>query len=291
MNKKVTLILLSIFLVGLLIFCYPTISQYYNSKVQAQNISDYDKFFDKLRVEDYTNEIEKAKEYNSKLNSLMYPLTQYKLLNTYNSVLNIRNDGMMGYISIPKLKLEIPIYHGTSATTLNVAAGHIQGSSVPIGGESTHAVISAHRGLPTSRLFTDINKLELGDTFEINVLGEVLTYEVDQIKIVKPEDVNDIKVIPGSDLVTLVTCTPYGINTHRLLVRGHRIETKNLSNKNIVNEAYKVDRIIVTSIIAIPVVLFVTLYISFKPNRKNIKNNIKNNKNDIKKDIKNNKKI
>lgn len=272
MNKKVTLILLSIFLVGLLIFCYPMISQYYNAKVQSQNISDYDKFFDSLKIEDHTKEIEAAKEYNNKLNSLMYPLTQYKLLNNYTSVLNLRNDGMMGYISISKLKLEIPIYHGTSATTLNVAAGHIQGTSVPIGGESTHAVISAHRGLSTSRLFTDLNKMEIGDTFEITVLGETLTYEVDQIKIVKPEDVNDIKVIPGNDLVTLLTCTPYGINTHRMLVRGHRIETKKITNKNIVNEAYKVDRIIVTSIISIPIILLVTLYISFKPNNKTKKN-------------------
>ena len=166
-----------------------------------------------------------------------YPFVEYEKLSNYNYLINIDNDGMMGYIEIDKLNIELPIYHGTSSSILNVAVGHLEGSSLPIGGKNTHSVLAAHRGLPSAELFTNLSKLELGDIFIITVLNRVMTYQVDNIVIVKPSDISHLQIIEDKDYVTLLTCTPYGLNYHRLLVRGTRIETNEEKNIIVTSEA------------------------------------------------------
>ncbi len=264
-GKKVTLVLLIIFFVGLSILLYPMVSQYLNSKVQSKAIDDYEKKFSNISSDDYKKMFEEAKKYNEELLKLDYPLAQYNILTGYNDILNLNDNGMIGYVSIEKIKVELPIYHGTSSAVLNVAAGHMEGSSLPVGGESTHSIISAHRGLPSSRLFTDLDKMELGDTFTITVLNQTLTYQVDKIEVIEPKEVKSLEIIEGEDYVTLLTCTPYGINTHRLLVRGKRIENVNKKKLYVTYEAYKVDRFIVTIAIALPILLGLIIYVMFKP--------------------------
>ena len=273
MNKgKVKIILIVIFIIGLFILLYPAVSQYWNSFVQSSVVSDYDKLFANMKDKDYSEDFKKADEYNQKLFSLKYPLAQYKKISGYENLINVNNNGMMGYISINKIKVEIPIYHGTGASVLNVAVGHLEGSSLPVGGKSTHSVLSAHRGLPSARLFTDLNKLEVGDIFEITVLDRKLTYQVDQIRVVEPNNVSDLKIKKNEDYVTLMTCTPYGLNTHRLLVRGKRIE--NIDDKKIyvTTEAFKISNLVVAPVVASPIILVLLLIVAFKPvNNKNIK--------------------
>ena len=264
-GKKVTLVLLIIFFVGLSILLYPMVSQYLNSKVQSKAIDDYEKKFSNISSDDYKKMFEEAKKYNEELLKLDYPLAQYNKLTGYNDILNLNDNGMIGYVSIEKIKVELPIYHGTSSAVLNVAAGHMEGSSLPVGGESTHSIISAHRGLPSSRLFTDLDKIELGDTFTITVLNQTLTYQVDKIEVIEPKEVKSLEIIEDEDYVTLLTCTPYGINTHRLLVRGKRIENVNKKKLYVTYEAYKVDRFIVTIAIALPILLGLIIYVMFKP--------------------------
>lgn len=264
-GKKVTLVLLIIFFVGLSILLYPMVSQCLNSKVQSKAIDDYEKKFSNISSDDYKKMFEEAKKYNEELLKLDYPLAQYNILTGYNDILNLNDNGMIGYVSIEKIKVELPIYHGTSSAVLNVAAGHMEGSSLPVGGESTHSIISAHRGLPSSRLFTDLDKMELGDTFTITVLNQTLTYQVDKIEVIEPKEVKSLEIIEGEDYVTLLTCTPYGINTHRLLVRGKRIENVNKKKLYVTYEAYKVDRFIVTIAIALPILLGLIIYVMFKP--------------------------
>lgn len=274
MNKgKVKVILIIVFIIGLFILLYPSISQYWNSFVQSSVVSDYDKLFVNKKDVDYTEDFKQADNYNQKLFKLKYPLAQYKKLSGYENLINVNNNGMMGYISINKIKVEIPIYHGTGKEVLNVAVGHLEGSSLPVGGKGTHSVLSAHRGLPSAKLFTDLNKLELGDIFEITVLDRKLTYQVDQIRVVEPNDVTNLKIKENEDYVTLMTCTPYGLNTHRLLVRGARIE--NIDDKKIyvTTEAFKISNLVVAPIVASPIILVLLLLVAFKPvnNNKNIK--------------------
>lgn len=186
----------------------------------------------------------------------------------YENTLNVTADGMMGYVEIPTINCVLPIYHGTDDVVLDSAIGHIEGSSLPVGGESTHCVISGHRGLPSAKLFTNLDKLTEGDTFMLRILDEVLTYEVDQIHIVLPDEVDDLAIIEGKDLCTLVTCTPYGVNSHRLLVRGHRIE--NLSDEiRITADASQIEPKIVAPFVAIPVliILLIALFATSKPHK------------------------
>ena len=175
---------------------------------------------------------------------------------------------MMGYLDIDKIQLKLPIYHTTDPSVLNAACGHLEGSSLPVGGESTHCVLSAHRGLPTATLFTHLDRMEIGDTFRITVLDRTLVYEVDQIKVVTPDDFTDIMITDGMDYCTLLTCTPYGINTHRLLVRGVRIETEQKRTLRVVSEAFIIDRLIVTPIVALPILLVLIVYVFLKPAKK-----------------------
>ena len=222
MKKNRTVILVLLFFMGLLILLYPAISDFYNEKRQSRVIVDYESLLKKYESADYTELFEEAHLYNQDLVSLKHPFIYYKKLKNYNNILNVNGNGMMGYVSIDKIKVELPIYHGTSEQVLSVAAGHLEGSSLPVGGVGTHAVLSAHRGLPTSKLFTDLDKLEIGDTFTVTILDSLITYQIDQIEIVEPADIKKLTIDPEQDYLTLMTCTPYGINSHRMLVRGKR---------------------------------------------------------------------
>ena len=279
-KNKTTIIMILFFFMGLLILLYPAISSYHNEKVGSKAITDYESLLSKYNKKDYTDIFNKAKEYNNKLKKMNLPLISYKEISGYQNILNVNNDGMIGYITIDKIKVELPIYHGTSEEILGKFVGHLEGSSLPIGGLGTHSVLSAHRGLPTSKLFTDLDKLEIGDVFTITILDQVLTYEIDKITIVKPNEIEDLKIEENKDYITLLTCTPYGINTHRLLVRGTRIE--NITNKktNKTTEAFKISYLIVTPLVALPIIFTLLLIIIFKPieNDFNIKDYLYKNK-------------
>lgn len=233
MKKKVSkFFIVIIFLAGLSLLLYPFVANQWNNHRQKQLISSYEDNLTQMTEAgdiDYAKELKKAQAYNDALVPSILPDSfavadaREEEDSTYMNCLNLTGDGMMGTIEIPKIQVKLPIYHTTEATVLEKAAGHLEGSSLPIGGENSHAVISAHRGLPSASLFTDLDKLELGDHFLIHVLDETLAYEVDDIQVVEPEDTESLAVEPDEDLVTLLTCTPYGVNSHRLLVQGHRV--------------------------------------------------------------------
>ncbi len=247
-------------MVGILMLLYPTVSNWSNQRVQTRAVAVYDETVSNLTGTDYTAAFAAADAYNSSLAevgsrlALVYP----DVLEGYEDALNIVGTGMMGYLAIEKINVELPIYHGTSDGVLQFAVGHLEGSSLPVGGESTHCVLSAHRGLPSALLFTQLDELEEGDTFTITVLDQVLTYEVDLISIVEPEDVEGLYIEKGKDYCTLMTCTPYGINTERLLVRGIRIDNED-TLVHVTAEAYPIDTIIVASITAVPLMLILLI--------------------------------
>lgn len=262
---KVKVILIITFIVGLFILLYPSISQYINSFASSTAITDYEKMLLNNKNVDYTEEFNKAFKYNEELSKLRYPLAQYKKLSGYDELINISGNGMMGYISINKIKVEIPIYHTTDKEVLNVAVGHLEGSSLPVGGKGSHSVLSAHRGLPSAKLFTDLNKLEIGDIFEITILDKKLTYQIDQIRVVEPNDVTDLRILENEDYLTLMTCTPYGLNTHRLLVRGTRIEDIDDKKVYVTTEAFRINNLVVAPIVASPIILVLLLLVAFQP--------------------------
>ncbi len=217
-----------IFLVGLSVLLYPTISDYINALHASRAIASYDDSVSQMAEEDYTKEMQEAVAYNEYLAefsnlSAAAGAENEREDSMYSSLLNITGNGIMASIKIPSVKINLPIYHGTDEAVLQVASGHYLGSSLPIGGKSTHAILTGHRGLPSAKLFTDLDRLEVDDIFYIKVLGEILEYQIDQIEIVLPEEVEGLSIVPGEDYVTLVTCTPYGINSHRMLIRGTRI--------------------------------------------------------------------
>lgn len=241
-----TIILCITFITGLSLLLYPTVSNYWNAQHQTQAVVDYTERIEKMDDSEKLAEIDRAREYNSLLvdNGRRFsPNKEEKEF--YNSVLSVDDNGMMGYITIPELRLKLAIYHGVYESVLQVGIGHIEGSSLPVGGESTHCVLSGHRGLPSAKLFTDIDKLVVGDVFMLHVYDEMLTYEIDQILIVEPEDYSALAIEDGKDYCTLVTCTPYGINTHRLLVRGHRVENKVIDGTRVTSDAIKVNKYLV----------------------------------------------
>lgn len=271
-----TIILVAIFFVGLCVLLYPTISDFWNEKRQSQAIMNYDDLIVDLTPEDYSKLFAKADAYNKKINNMSFPFMEHKnIADEYYSTLDINGNGMMGYITIEKIKVQLPIYHGTSDKVLNSAVGHVEGSSIPVGGESTHAVLSAHRGLPSAKLFTNLDKVEVGDVFTIRILDRTITYQVDQVLIVLPNETKDLNIVPGEDYCTLVTCTPYGINTHRMLVRGTRIENIEPDRViNVITEAYKIDPLIVTPAVAAPmlgILLIILLVKSSKGSKKSKK--------------------
>ena len=267
-SRKSTIILLVSFFIGLSVLLYPSISSYWNSKTQSEAIIDYEAMLASYKPEDYTALFDAADDYNRRLLQLEEPLVNHAQLGDYHSILNVSGTGMFGYVTVPKINQELPVYHGTSDAVLSVAAGHFQGTSIPIGGESTHSVISAHRGLPTAVLFTHLDRMEIGDTFYFTILDRTITYEVDQIRIVEPHDTSLIRVSEGDDFCTLLTCTPYGINTQRLLVRGHQIDASQKRNIYIANEAYRVEPLIVMPMVALPIIFVLLIYVMFAPVKK-----------------------
>ena len=267
-KNRSTIILILIFLVGLSVMLYPTVSDYVNQKNQSRAVASYSEEVENLSDVDYQAYFNAADDYNRRLAETPDAFYRPDEVSGYTDTLDVSGTGIMGYITISKIGVELPIYHGTSDGVLQVAAGHLEGSSLPVGGAGTHAVISAHRGLPSAKLFTNLDELEVGDTFTITVLDRVLTYEVDQISIVLPTETDNLKVVDGKDYVTLMTCTPYGINSHRLLVRGRRIETPDkLKHIRVTADAIKIEPIITAPIMALPLLLVLLLWLLFS-NRK-----------------------
>ena len=266
MKKHKVVIFLTIgFLVGICVLLYPTVSDYWNGKTQSRAIVDYESVLDLMEPEDYTAVLNKAYEYNKALYETDFPLTDYREVPGYYETLCVTDNTMIGYLKIDRIGVELPIYHGTSDDVLNRGVGHLEGSSLPVGGENTHSVMSAHRGLPSSKLFTDLDRVEKGDTFQIIILDQVLTYQVDFIKVIEPTDVSDLQIIEGGDYCTLFTCTPYGINTHRLLVRGVRIETiKEKPALYVSNEAFRIEPLLVTPAVAAPMLLVLLIHLLVK---------------------------
>ena len=262
-KSKIGLLLVLMLFVGVCGLLYPSVSQYWNSKTQTRAVENYHEILKSLKQEDYEMFLEEADRYNVQLSELRNPLLDYRQLDGYDDILNINGNGIMGYVSIRKLGVEIPIYHGISEEVLNVACGHLEGTSLPTGGENTHCVISAHRGLPHAKLFTELDKLEVGDTFILTVLNRTLTYQVDQIKVVNPDEIDDIYIVEGSDLCTLLTCTPYGINSHRLLVRGTRIENA-APTLYVTSNAYRIDSMVATPFVAAPILLILLIVLMVK---------------------------
>lgn len=281
-EKLSFLIFVIMIILGIAIILYPVISNHL-SKINYQEIIDNYDFKVAKQKNSYNEQlVNKARKYNSSLTSLnITDVFQNQIgqsSSEYFSVLNVDNNGMMGYISIPKIDIKIPIYHGTSSDILQKGVGHLEGSSIPIGGENTHAVLSAHRGLPSSRLFTDLDQLKVGDTFYIHILDEVLAYRVNQVLVVEPSDIDFLQIVKGKDYVTLVTCTPYAINTHRLLVRGERIEYSAQEEESIaINKKMSIADIVLYTCLIFAVLLIIGSIISIThyQKRKVIDKNIK----------------
>jgi sortase A len=259
-KRLTTIFLLLLFLIGLSLLAYPTVSDYWNSLHQSRAITQYTAEVAELDNDRYAEVLEAARQYNE---SLLGQSNRYILgdaaLEAYEELLNVGGNGIMGYIEIPSIDCTLSIYHTASEAVLQTGVGHIPGSSLPVGGVGTHTVLSGHRGLPSARLFTDLDKLNVGDTFILHILDEVLTYEVDQILIVDPEEMDALEIDPEQDLCTLVTCTPYGINTHRLLVRGHRVENASSSNVRVTADAIQIEPVIVAPALAVPILLLLLI--------------------------------
>ena len=251
-----TILLVLILLTGVSLLLYPTVSDYWNSFHQSQAIASYVEAVAEIDNTDYEKMWQEAVAYNEKLkdNSGRWTPTDEEL-EEYERLLNVSDTGIMGYIEIPKIKVSLPIYHGTDEAILQIAIGHIPGSSLPVGGKGTHCVVSGHRGLPSAKLFTDLDQLEEGDLFMMRILDETLTYEVDQVRIVEPEELSDLEIDGDKDLCTLVTCTPYGINSHRLLVRGHRVENLKEDTIRVTADAQQIDPVMVAPAVAVPLIL------------------------------------
>lgn len=257
MRKKLTtIILVLILLTGVVLLLYPTVSNLLNTHRQMQAVSYYSAEVEGMSEEEKAQMREAASEYNARLLSdtgNRYRMTEEEE-QEYESLLDVTGTGIMGYVEIPKLNESLPIYHGTDDTVLQIAIGHLAGSSLPVGGEGTHCVLTGHRGLPSAKLFSNLDKLAEGDLFFLHVLDETLTYEVDQIRVVEPHELENLSIEEGKDYCTLVTCTPYGVNTHRLLVRGHRTENPEEAVR-VTADAEQIDRTYVIPAVAVPILL------------------------------------
>ena len=267
-----TVILILVFLVGLSLLLYPSVSDYWNSFHQSRAIATYAEQVANIDNDIYARLWEDARAYNQTLvgKENRFQITDEER-ETYESLLNVGGNGIIGYIEIAKIGCSLPIYHGTDEGVLQIAVGHIEGTSLPTGGESTHCVVSGHRGLPSAKLFTDLDKLIPGDTFVLRVLDETLTYEVDQILIVEPQELAALEIEEGKDYCTLVTCTPYGINTHRLLVRGHRVaNAEEAVQIRVTADAIQIEPVLVAPLVAAPMllILLVVLLVSTRKKRR-----------------------
>ena len=268
-TNRSTLILILVFLAGLSLLLYPSVSNYWNSFHATRAIASYSEAVAALDQETYEQMWQDAQRYNQTLSrdaGRFQPTDEQHA--RYEATLDVSGTGIMGTIEIPSIKVSLPIYHGVDDAVLQIAAGHIEGSSLPVGGAGTHCVLSGHRGLPSAKLFTNLDRLVEGDVFLLRVLNETLTYEVDQILIVEPEDVSALEIEEGKDYCTLVTCTPYGINTHRLLVRGHRIENLDDGFLNVAAEAQPIDPALVAPLVAVPILVVLLVIVLVKYRKK-----------------------
>ena len=270
------IILILIFLIGLSLVLYPTVADYWNSLHQSRAIASYAEEVAHLDEDKYAEVWQAAVAYNRSLlqRDNVYLLSEEQK-EAYEALLNVGGNGVMGYIEIPSIGVSLPVYHGTDEAILQIAIGHLEWTSLPVGGESSHSVVSGHTGLPSAKLFTDLTKLVAGDTFIFRILDETLTYEVDQILIVLPDETEALHIQEGKDLCTLVTCTPYGVNSHRLLVRGHRVENAAVAKTiRVTADATQVEPLIVASLIAAPILLILLIVVLFsggKPKGKHVK--------------------
>lgn len=262
-GKLSTIVLIVVFFVGLSVLLYPTVSNWWNTHLATHVIEDYSDVVANMDSEDTDKIWRAAKQYNKQLAKEGIAWAKsFEENNQYRQLLNVDADSdMMGYIEIEKIHVKLPVFHGVDNTALDTGVGHIPYSSLPVGGKSTHCILSAHRGLPSAKLFTDLDELVVGDTFVLNILDRTLTYEVDQIRIIEPDDLSELNIVEGKDYCTLMTCTPYGINTHRLLVRGHRIKNKDTSRPTSVGRV--IEPLYVMPIVAVPIllVLFIVLLV------------------------------
>ena len=258
-KKLPTILLVLVFLTGVALLLYPTFADWWNSFHQSRAVASYMDSVSELDTERYEEILAEADAYNQKLaeTGILWTLDEEQL-EEYNEQLNINESGIMGYIDIPKISITLPVYHGVDEAVLQVAIGHIAGSSLPVGGENTHCIVSGHRGLPSARLFTDLDKLVEGDTFTMTVLNRTVTYQVDQVRIVEPTDVSDLQIVEGKDYCTLVTCTPYGINTHRLLVRGHRVANAQ-GDAPVIADAMQIETIYIAPFLAVPILILLVI--------------------------------
>ena len=260
-KQAITLILLGIMLLGICLLAYPSFSDYWNSFHQSRAVMSYAEQVSNMNEEEYAQLLSDAQTYNRKLaeRGISWSMSD-EARAEYNETLNVGGEGVIGYIRIRKIDVVLPIYHGTSEGVLQTSIGHLEQSSFPVGGESTHSMLSGHRGLPSARLFTDLDKLKEGDTFTMTVLNETLTYEVDHIWIVEPSDLSHLQIEKGKDLCTLITCTPYGINTHRLLVQGHRVDNVD-GDAMVTADAIQIRPIFIAPFFAIPMLFVLLLYV------------------------------
>ncbi len=260
-DRLFTIILVGIMMAGIGLLAYPSLADYWNSFHQSRAVMTYAEHVADMQTDEYERFLNSAHEYNSALaeTGIKWGLTDEEKT-TYNEELNIDGSGIMGYIKIQKIQVTLPLYHGTDEGVLQTSIGHLEGSSLPVGGEGTHCLLSGHRGLPSARLFTDLDQLREGDTFTMTVLNETLTYEVDHIWIVEPEDLSHLQIEEGKDLCTLITCTPYGINTHRLLVRGHRIENAD-GGAMVTADAIQIRPIFIAPFLAIPILIILLIWV------------------------------
>lgn len=263
-NHLTTVLLIFVFLIGLSLLLYPTVSDYINSLNQSNVISHYTEIVADLNEDECAEMLEAARAYNEKMRKReKKPELSEEEEVEYKQLLNISSDGTMGYIEIPSIQCTLPIYHGTSSYVLQNAIGHLEWTSLPVGGEGTHSVVSGHRGLPSAKLFTNLDKLEEGDIFIIRVLNEVITYEVDKITVITPDQIDVLRIEEGKDYCTLFTCTPYAINTHRLCVRGHRIENIAESKTiRVTSDALQIEPLLVAPIVASPILLLLFIIAS-----------------------------
>lgn len=264
-----TILLIIIFILGLCLLLYPTVSDWWNSSRQSRVIQTYTETVENMQDTELEEILSKARDYNDLIRKKGgYKFLSEEEIKRYNNILDITGTGIMAYINIPSINVSLPVYHGVDDSILQVAVGHIEWSCFPVGGEDTHSVLSGHRGLPSAKLFTNLDRLVEGDIFEIHILKETITYQVDQILVVEPADVAALRIIDGEDLCTLVTCTPYGVNSHRLLVRGHRIENIDSGSIYVKPEADQIDPRIIAPIVAAPVLLALLIYVLVKYRKK-----------------------
>ena len=279
-ENRVTLIIVAVGLFGLGLILYPSVADWWNSFHQSRAVASYAQKVANMDTSEYERILAEAEAYNNNLakSGINWKMSEEELA-AYEKELDVTGTGIMGYITIPKIHVELPIYHGIDDAVLQIAIGHLSETSLPVGGQTAHCVVSGHRGLPSAKLFTDIDKLVEGDTWTVNVLNKTLTYEVDRIRVVEPTDLSNLQIEQGKDYFTLVTCTPYGINTHRLLVRGHRVDNAQ-GEANVIADALQIEPVYIAPFLAIPfiVVLLIIMMVSteYMKRRKKIRQKAEN---------------